>query len=72
MIKNYQFFKETINKLIAESGLDIGAVYFIMKDTFNEIEKVYYSRLNSELLAEQKECEELEKQKQESAKEDNK
>lgn len=55
MIKNYQIFKESINKIIQNSGLDIGAVYFILKDTFREIETLYYARLNKELMEETEE-----------------
>lgn len=52
MIKNYQIFKETVNNVIQNSNLDIGAVYFILKDIFSEIERVYYSQINKECLEE--------------------
>lgn len=55
MIKNYQIFKESINKIIQNSGLDVGVVYFILKDVFREIETMYYSYLNSELMNETEE-----------------
>ena len=55
MIKNYQLFKESINKLIQKSGLDVGIVYFILKDIFKEIEALYYSQINRELIEESKE-----------------
>lgn len=55
MIKNYQIFKESINKIIQNSGLDIGVVYFILKDIFREIETLYYSHLNRELMDETEE-----------------
>ena len=55
MIKNYQIFKESINKIIQNSGLDIGVVYFILKDIFREIETMYYSYLNRELMDETEE-----------------
>ena len=32
MIKNYQILKEQINYAVSNSGLDIGAAYFILKD----------------------------------------
>lgn len=54
MIKNYQIFKETISSIIQNSGLDIGVVYFIMKDIFSDIEKLYFSQINRELLEEEK------------------
>lgn len=52
MIKKYQIFKESINHVIRNSGLDIGAVYFILKDIFGEIEQLYYAQLNRECLEE--------------------
>lgn len=52
MIRKYQILKETINHSIQNSGLDIGAVYFILKDIFNEIEKMYYAQINKECIKE--------------------
>lgn len=50
MIKNYQILKEQINYAIQESGLDIGAAYFIMKDIMNNLEHLYYAQINKECL----------------------
>ncbi len=55
MIKNYQILKEKINYVIKESGLDIGAAYFIMKDIMNNIEHLYYAQINKEFLEDTKE-----------------
>ena len=52
MIKNYQILKESINSIIQKSGLDIGAVYFIFKDIFRDIENLYYIQINQELIQE--------------------
>ncbi len=52
MIKNYQILKEQINYAIQESGLDIGAAYFIMKDIMNNLEHLYYAQVNKECLEE--------------------
>lgn len=52
MIKNYQIFKENINAIIQNSGLDIGVVYFIMKDVYSDLEKMYYAQINKELIEE--------------------
>ena len=52
MIKNYQILKESINAVIQKSELDIGAVYFILKDIFKEVEILYYSQINRELAEE--------------------
>lgn len=53
--KDYQILKETINKVIIGSSLNIGAVYFILKDIFTEIESLYYARINQELAEETEE-----------------
>lgn len=58
MIKKYQIFKEKINYIIQNSNLDIGAVYFILKDIFGEVEKTYYAQLNEECLKEAQKIEE--------------
>ena len=55
MIKNYQILKDSINSIIQKSGLDIGVVYFILKDIFKDIEALYYSQINRELIEESKE-----------------
>ena len=55
MIKNYQILKEKINYVIKESGLDIGAAYFIMKDIMSNIEHLYYAQINKEFLEDTKE-----------------
>ena len=65
MIKKYQIFKESINHVIQNSGLDIGAVYFILKDIFWEIEKLYYAQLNRECLEEAEKTESEIKQESE-------
>ena len=55
MIKKYQVLKEQINYLIQNSGLDIGAVYFIIKDIFREVEILYYTQINKEIIEEEPE-----------------
>jgi hypothetical protein len=52
MTKNYQMLKEQINYTISNSGLDIGAAYFIMKDIMSNLERLYYAQINKELLDE--------------------
>ena len=54
MVKNYQILKEQINYAISNSGLDIGAAYFIMKDIFSDIERMYFGQINKEFLEESK------------------
>ena len=52
MIKNYQMLKEQINYVIQNSGLDIGAAYFILKDILFNLERMYYAQINKEFLEE--------------------
>ena len=60
MVKDYQQFKENIIYIIQNSNLNIGAIYFIFKDLFLEIERLYYNQINQELAQEQKEDEKQE------------
>ena len=53
MIKDYQKFKDNVNTVIQNSGLDIGAVYYILKDTYRDIEQMYFLQVNKEILSEQ-------------------
>ena len=46
----YERFNQAINQTIKESGLDVGAVYYILKCTLSEIENLYYAQLNKELM----------------------
>ncbi len=52
MAKKYQLLKEQISYSISESGLDIGAAYFILKDVMNNLEHLYYAQINKECLEE--------------------
>lgn len=48
MIRDYEFLKEQINYCIQNSGLDIGAAYFIMKEVLRNLESAYYAQINKE------------------------
>ena len=52
MIKNYELFKTKLETVIKTSGQDIGAIYFIMKDVYDRVEKTYYQQVQQELNAE--------------------
>ncbi len=54
MIRNYQILIEQINYAIQNSDLDIGAAYFIVKDVFQTLEKMYYAQINTEFIEESK------------------
>lgn len=55
----YEKFKETIMQTIQKSGLDVGIVYFILKDILYEIETLYIQQVQKE-VAEEKQKEEKE------------
>lgn len=57
MTKHYQILKEKINRTLNESSLDIGAIYFIMKDIMNNIEHLYFAEINKEFIEEAKQNE---------------
>lgn len=58
-------FKQQIFKVINNSNLSIEAVYYVFKDIFIEIEKLYFSEL-------QKEQKEANKEKEDKIEPDNK
>ena len=60
MIRNYQILREQINYAIQNSDLDIGAAYFIVKDVFQTLEKMYYAQINTEFIEESKDKKEEE------------
>lgn len=55
MTKDYHILRETINTTIQNSNMEIGAVYYIIKDIYRDMEKLYYAQINKELLQENNE-----------------
>lgn len=49
----YEKFRQTIRSVIQQSGLDVGIVYFILKDIEREIEPLYLKMVQDELRKEQ-------------------
>lgn len=58
-------FKQQISSIINNSGLSIEAIYYVLKDIFIEIEKLYFLEL-------QKEQKEANKEKEDEIEPDNK
>jgi hypothetical protein len=54
-MKDYEIFKTSINNMISETKLDIGAIYFVLKSIYFEIEALYYAQINKELIEESSE-----------------
>lgn len=48
VLKGYKF-SQTLKQVILQSGLPINEVYWILKDNFGEIEKLYINQLEKEL-----------------------
>lgn len=54
----YEKFKQTIQRTIQGSGLDVGIVYFILKDIVHEIEPLYYQQVEKEAQSEKENAQE--------------
>lgn len=59
----YEKFKQTIRNVIQSSGLDIGMVFFILKDITREIGSLYEQQLQKEALEEQQKAQPEEEEK---------
>lgn len=56
MTKYYQILKETLKKIIADSPLDTGGAFYVLKDLYRDAEAQYYAEINHELEEEAKEA----------------
>lgn len=52
MTKDYKILRDTLERVIQNSGLNIGAAYFIVKDLMNDLEQLFIAQVNAECLAE--------------------
>ena len=48
MLQKYELFYQQLKYIILNSTLDIGMIYFILKNLFLEIESLYYQQLQKE------------------------
>ena len=53
-------FRNNLLELINSSQLSLGTIYYILKDIYNEVEKLYYMDVNNQFLQEQAKEEEKE------------
>ena len=67
MVLQYEKFRNNIINYINDSGLDIGAIAYVFRDIYREIESTYQSQLNKEITEENEKYEKL----QEAPLEDN-
>lgn len=56
-MKQYEVFKESITFLIQNSNLDVGIIYYILKDIFKDVENAYYQAIQKEIIEEKEEDE---------------
>lgn len=49
----YEKFRQTIRQVIQQSELDVGVVYFILKDIIHELEPLYLQQIQQEAKEEQ-------------------
>lgn len=50
MAKEYQIFRETINNVINGTSLDMGGIYYVLKDVYRDVENQYFAQINQELM----------------------
>ena len=65
MNRNYENFRNNIVYAMRNSGLDIGAMYYILKDVLNDVERTYSSSIQQEIEAERLAQEEAARQEAE-------
>lgn len=63
MTKTYYFTREKITNILQNSGLNIGAIYYILKDILREVEVQYMAQINNELAQEAEENAKTENEK---------
>ena len=63
MTKTYYFTREKITNILQNSGLNIGAIYYILKDILREVEVQYMVQINNELAQEAEENAKTENEK---------
>lgn len=60
MNKKYESFRNGVMYIIRSSGLDIGAIFYILKDLLREVEEIYSNTLRQEIEEEERQRQEAE------------
>ena len=60
MNKNYESFRNGVMYIIRSSGLDIGVIFYILKDLLREVEEIYSNTLRQEIEEEERQRQEAE------------
>lgn len=70
MNRNYESFRNGIMYIMRSSGLEIGAIFYILKDVLREVEETYSNTLRQEIEAEERQRQEAEEMKKANESED--
>ena len=65
MNRNYESFRNSVVYAMRNSGLEIGAMYYILRDILNDAERTYSSSIQQEMEAERLAQEEAARQEAE-------
>lgn len=60
MNKKYESFRNGVMYIIRSSGLDIGVIFYILKDLLREVEDIYSNTLRQEIEEEERQRQEAE------------
>lgn len=63
MNKKYESFRNGVMYIIRSSGLDIGVIFYILKDLLREVEEIYSNTLQHEIEEEERQRQEAEEAK---------
>ena len=67
MNKNYEAFRNSIMYAIRTSGLELGAIFYVLKDIMSEVERLYSNAIQQEFEAEKQAQLEAEQKAKEEA-----
>ena len=60
MNKKYEAFRNDVMYIMRSSGLDVGAIFYILKDLLREVEEMYSNTLRQEIEEEERQRREAE------------
>ena len=69
MNKNYESFRNGIMYVMRTSGLELGAIFYVLKDILREVEEMYSNTIRQEIEEEERqrhEAEEVKKAEEEA------
>lgn len=60
MNKSYESFRNGVMYIMRTSGLEIGAIFYVLKDILREVEDMYSNALRQEIAEEERRQQEVE------------